>query len=87
MLMLYPSGEPWVSVLDWLTHNSFEDSFAPGMVLFLFDGAGSILGGIASFGRLNLAGRLALALGFFLVLWILARSSGWLFAPGYSPFI
>ena len=73
LLILDPSGTNLGTPIELLEKTPFTTFLVPGIVLFIVNGLGSFTGGIASFVRLRYAGELAMALGVFLVLWIVVQ--------------
>jgi hypothetical protein len=69
-LVLEPSGADLGMLLETLEHSPFSTYFVPGIVLFLVNGLGSLVGAAASFSRHRHTGEIAMALGAFLVVWI-----------------
>lgn len=72
-LALDPSGESVGIPLELLEETPFATFLIPGVVLFAVNGLGSLTGTIASFARHRYAGRAAIALGTFLIAWILVQ--------------
>jgi len=72
-LALDPSGESLGMPLELLEETPFATFLIPGIVLFAVNGMGSLTGAIASFARRWYAGQAAIALGAFLIAWILAQ--------------
>jgi hypothetical protein len=72
-LILDPSGASLGLSLEWLNSSPFSDYLVPGIVLFAVNGIGSLAGSLASFMRYRRAGEVAVALGAFLILWIVAQ--------------
>jgi hypothetical protein len=68
-----PTGANLGLPADLLESTPFSSYLVPGIVLFTINGAGSLLGSVATFRRLRWAGETAMALGAFLVAWILAQ--------------
>jgi hypothetical protein len=58
---------------ELLEETPFVTYLVPGIVLFAVNGLGSLAGAIASFARHRYAGEAAMALGAFLVAWILVQ--------------
>jgi hypothetical protein len=82
-LVLEPSGANLGMPPEMLNHSPFSDFLIPGMVLLIVNGLGSITGSVLSFKLSPYAAEIALALGTFLVAWILIqvcwiRSVHWL---------
>ena len=72
-LVLDPGGANLGMPLEMLNHSPFSDFLIPGIVLLVVNGSGSIAGSLLSF-RLNpFAAEIALALGTFLVAWIIIQ--------------
>jgi len=72
-LVLEPSGASLGMPLEWLTGSPFPNFLIPGMVLMVVNGFGSLAGGLATFLRYRYAGEIAVGLGAFLMLWIVAQ--------------
>jgi hypothetical protein len=89
-MVLDPSGANLGMPLDWLGGTPFPDYLVPGVVLLVVNGLGSLTGAVASFTRYRYAGEIAMALGAFLIIWIVAQVwwiglSSWL-QPSYFGF-
>jgi hypothetical protein len=72
-LALDPSGESVGIQLELLEGTPFATFLIPGIVLFAVNGLGSFTGAIASFARHRYAGHAAIALGAFLIAWIVVQ--------------
>ncbi len=72
-LALDPSGANLGTPLELLEETPFATFLIPGIVLFTVNGLGSLVGAVTSFARQRYAGAVALALGAFLVAWILLQ--------------
>jgi len=72
-LALNPSGESLGLPRELLEETPFATFLIPGIVLFAVNGLGSLTGAIASFTRHRYAGHAAIALGAFLIAWIVAQ--------------
>ena len=72
-LALDPSGGNLGMPLQLLDKTPFADFLVPGIVLVVVNGLGSLAGAVASFTRRRYAGHAAMALGSFLVVWILLQ--------------
>lgn len=72
-LVLDPSGASLGTPLELLEATPFTTFLIPGIVLFVVNGLGSLTGAVASFTRHRYAGEVALALGAFLIAWILIQ--------------
>ena len=72
-LVLDPSGASLGLPRELLAKTPFATFMIPGIVLFVVNGLGSLLGAVASFTRYRYAGETAMALGAFLVAWILVQ--------------
>ena len=84
-LALEPSGANLGIPLALLENSPFSSYLVPGIVLLTVNGFGSLLGAAASFRRHRYAGETAMALGIFLVAWIVLQvywfaGSHWLHA-------
>jgi len=72
-LALEPSGANLGIPLELLDNSPFSTYLVPGIVLFAVNGLGSLVGAAASFARYRYAGETAMALGVFLVAWIVLQ--------------
>ncbi len=72
-LALDPSGANLGLPLELLAETPFATFLVPGIVLFAVNGLGTLAGAAASFARHRYAGAAGLALGAFLVAWILVQ--------------
>lgn len=72
-LVLEPSGANLGMPLEMLNHSPFSDFLIPGIVLLTVNGLGSIAGSVLNFKLFQYAAEIALALGAFLVAWILIQ--------------
>jgi hypothetical protein len=72
-LIFEPSGADVGIPLELLENSPFSSYLIPGMVLFTINGLGSLVGAAASFTRYRYAGESAMALGVFLVAWIILQ--------------
>ena len=72
-LVSEPSGGNLGMSVDWLSESPFADYFIPGLVLLSVIGVGNLIGGGLSFFGRGRAGEIAVALGAFLAMWILAQ--------------
>ena len=72
-LILEPSGASLGMPLEWLSDTPFPNFLIPGVVLMVVNGFGSLAGALASFLRYRYAGEIAMGLGVFLMLWIVAQ--------------
>ncbi|MFC2156534.1 hypothetical protein ACFLT9_01725 [Acidobacteriota bacterium] len=72
-LVLEPSGSNLGTPLEMLKRTPFSTYLIPGIVLLVVNGLGSLLGAAASFTRHRYAGAIAMALGGFLVTWIIIQ--------------
>jgi len=72
-LALDPSGVSLGMPLELLEETPFATFLIPGIVLLAVNGMGSLTGAIASFARHRYAGHAAIALGAFLIAWILVQ--------------
>ena len=70
-LVLEPSGSNLGVPLELLKSTPFSTFLVPGIVLLVVNGLGSLVGSAASFIRHRYAGKIAMALGVFLVAWIM----------------
>jgi len=71
VLVLEPSGSNLRIPLEVLKSSPFSTFLVPGIVLLIVNGFGSLVGATASFTRYWCAGEIAIALGLFLVAWIM----------------
>jgi len=72
-LVLDPSGSNPGIPLEMLKSTPFSTFLVPGIVLLIVNGLGSLVGATATFKRYWCAGEIAIALGLFLVAWILLQ--------------
>ena len=72
-LALDPTGGNVGMPLELLDETPFTNFLIPGIVLFVVNGLGSLIGAIASFARHRYAGHAAIALGAFLMAWVLVQ--------------
>ena len=73
-LITDPSGGNLGIPLELLEDTPFATYLIPGIVLFTVNGLGSLVGAVASFRRYRYAGETAMALGAFLVAWIVVQA-------------
>ena len=73
VLILDPSGSNLGITLEELKRTPFSTFLVPGIVLLVVNGLGSLVGAAASFMRHRYAGEIAMALGIFLVAWIMLQ--------------
>jgi hypothetical protein len=86
-LILEPSGASLGMPLEWLSDSPFPNFLIPGVVLMVVNGFGRLAGALASFLRYRYAGEIAMGLGVFLMLWIVARMWWIGLATGCNPCI
>ncbi len=72
-LVLDPSGANLGIPLELLESTPFSTYLIPGIVLLMVNGLGSLVGALVSFTRHRHAGGVAMALGVFLVAWIIVQ--------------
>ncbi|MFC1799377.1 hypothetical protein ACFL2Z_00485 [Candidatus Eisenbacteria bacterium] len=72
-LALDPSGANLRMPLEMLEDSPFTTFLIPGIVLFAVNGLVSLAGAVLTFTRRRYAGELAMALGAFLVAWIVVQ--------------
>ncbi|MHC4520685.1 MAG: hypothetical protein ACYTAS_19005, partial [Planctomycetota bacterium] len=72
-LISAPSGANLGMSSEVLGASPFSDFLIPGIVLLGVNGLGSIAGGVLSCRRHRHAGLVGVALGAFLILWIIAQ--------------
>ena len=72
-LVLEPSGSNIGVPHEMLKSTPFSTFLVPGIVLLIVNGLGSLVGATATFKRYWCAGEIAIALGLFLVAWILLQ--------------
>ena len=68
-----PSGSNLGMPVEMLINSPFSDFLIPGILLLVVNGIGSLLGGMASFRRYRFTGEIAVGLGTFLIIWIVAQ--------------
>jgi len=72
-LILDPSGSSLGLPLEILKSSPFSTFLVPGIILLIVNGFGSLVGATASFTKYRCAGDIAMALGLFLVAWIMLQ--------------
>jgi len=72
-MIVDPSGSKLGMTLEMLEHSPFSTFLVPGIVLLMVNGLGNLVGATASFKRYRRAGEIAIALGIFLVAWIVIQ--------------
>ncbi len=72
-LLLEPSGANLGIPREVLRNSPFSTFLIPGFVLLTVNGLGNLAGAAASFTRYRYAGETAMALGVFLVAWIILQ--------------
>lgn len=72
-LVTEPDGSNLGMPLSMLEHTPFPDFLIPGTVLLMVNGLGSIAGSISSFRLFRYAAGIAMALGAFLIAWIIVQ--------------
>jgi hypothetical protein len=72
-MILDPSGSKLGMSLEMLEHSPFATFLVPGIVLLVVNGIGSLIGATASFKKYRRAGEIAIALGLFLIAWIVIQ--------------
>ena len=72
-LVLEPSGANFGIPQEALKSSPFSTYLVPGIVLLMVNGLGSLVGAAASFTRYRYASETAMALGVFLVAWIILQ--------------
>ena len=69
--MIYnPSGSDLGMTVEMLINSPFTDFLIPGIFLLGINGIGSLIGALVSFLHYRYAGKIAIGLGIFLILWI-----------------
>ena len=71
--ILNPDGSNLGLSVELLKESPFNDFLIPGIALLSINGLGSMIGSFFSFRRHFLAGKLAMTLGFVMVIWISAQ--------------
>lgn len=72
-LVFEPNGANLGMPLEILKNSPFSTYLVPGIVLFMVNGLGSLVGAAVSFTQNRYAGEIAMALGAFLVAWIILQ--------------
>lgn len=72
-LVMEPSGANLGIPLEMLEKSPFSTYLVPGIVLLVVNGLGSLVGAAATFTQHRHAGETAMALGVFLVAWIILQ--------------
>ncbi len=70
LMILNPSGSDLGMTVEMLINSPFPNFLIPGFFLLGVNGLGSLFGALASFKRYSFAGKIAVGLGIFLILWI-----------------
>ena len=70
LMIMNPSGTDLGMTIEMLVNSPFADFLIPGIFLLGINGFGSLIGAIASFLHNRNAGKIAIGLGIFLILWI-----------------
>lgn len=73
ILSLFPDGSGMGMTTAALVNTPFANFLIPGLVLLAVNGLGNLIGGAATLRRYRYAGEMALALGLFLMLWIIIQ--------------
>lgn len=76
-LILDPTGASLGLPAEWLSGSPFPDYLIPGIVLLGVNGLGNLAGSLLTFMGYRHAGEIAVALGAFMILWIVAQV-GWI---------
>ena len=71
LLIKDPNDKSFEMSKEWLKDSPFNNFLMPGVVLFLANGVGNLIGAILSFMKRPIAGKAVILCGFFLVLWII----------------
>ena len=72
-LVLDPTGGNVAMRTESLADSPFSDFLVPGLVLLAVNGVGNLIGGMMSFAGWRRYGDVAVALGAFLMAWIVAQ--------------
>jgi hypothetical protein len=72
-LALDPTGAKVGLPIEMLEASPFSTFLIPGIVLFTVNGLGSLVGALLTFTRRRGAGEMAMALGVFLMAWIVIQ--------------
>lgn len=83
MLIKDPSGSSLEMDLDWLQSTPFQNFLIPGIVLFAINGLGNVIGFVTTLSKSKNAGKLAMALGAIMMIWIISQVS-WI---GYKNYL
>ena len=70
LMILNPSGSDLGMTVEMLVNSPFPNFLIPGIFLLSINGIGSLFGALASLKRYSFAGKIAVGLGIFLILWI-----------------
>ena len=73
MFILDPTGSSIGFPLEWVAGTVFKNYLVPGIFLFSVNGVGSLLGAFLTLRRHRLASLVAVALGVFLIAWIVVQ--------------
>lgn len=72
-MIIDPTGNDLGMTVEMLVNTPFSNFLIPGIFLLMVNGIGSLIGGVASFRRSRYAGEIAIGLGIFLIVWIIAQ--------------
>lgn len=70
LMLTHPSGSINGMSVEILADSPFSDFFIPGMVLFVVNGLGNLLGAFLAFNKKAAAGNVAILLGMLLIGWL-----------------
>lgn len=83
LMITNPSGHINGMSVEILADSPFSDFFIPGMVLFVVNGLGNLLGSFLAFNKKEIAGNAAIMLGVLLIGWLVFQ----IFWIGFYPII
>lgn len=73
LMLIDPDGSALGLPEALLTGSPFDSYLIPGIILIIVNGVFQTMGGVVSFKKRSMAGRLGMALGLLLICWILAQ--------------
>jgi len=83
MLITDPTGGELGMSLTWLAGTPFSNFLIPGIILFTINGLGTFVGSVSTLKSARFSGETAIALGVFMMLWIIIQVS----LIGYMNFL
>ncbi len=72
-MIAQPDGKALGMSLDFLKNSPFKSFLIPGIFLFIVNGLFNLIAAILCFAKNKYAAKIALALGVFMILWIIVQ--------------